>query len=64
MGMNVAFTDLAGNGGSTGINITRIDTSNPMIGLTYTPNTHTSGAVLVTLKTNEYILNPSGRTNI
>jgi hypothetical protein len=58
----VEFSDLVGNMGSTGIQITRIDTNNPSAKLTYTPTTSTSGNVTVTLVADKLIQQPLGRS--
>jgi hypothetical protein len=48
--------------GTTGIEITWIDTVNPSATLTYTPDTITSGNVLVTLEADKLIQQPIGRS--
>ncbi|GHV24625.1 hypothetical protein FACS1894176_01350 [Bacteroidia bacterium] len=59
---SVAFYDLAGNLGSTGISITRIQTVKPGASLTYNPTTTTSGSVTATLTADKTILLPTGRS--
>jgi hypothetical protein len=59
---SVTFYDLVGNLGSTGIEITWIDTNRPTPTLIYNPATATSGDVLVTLSTDKIIRLPSGRS--
>jgi hypothetical protein len=63
----VPFTDLAGNQGSTEIEITWIDTNKPSAtNLRYSPSdgNRTSGSVTITLKTNKPIINLGDRINI
>jgi hypothetical protein len=60
---SVTFYDLVGNAGSTGIVITRIDTSAVTGSISYAPSTATSGDVLATIvfnKTGVTITNNSG----
>ncbi|MDR2541319.1 MAG: hypothetical protein LBD11_06230 [Candidatus Peribacteria bacterium] len=59
---SVAFYDLVGNLGSTGISITRIDTVKPGATVTYSPTTATSGTVTATLTTDKTITLPAGRS--
>jgi hypothetical protein len=66
MSGTVQFSDLAGNIGNTGIEITWIDTDKPNGIPTYTPanGIRTNESVTITLRTNEPILNVDGRLNI
>jgi hypothetical protein len=59
----IDFYDLAGNAGSTGIKIDRIDTNKPSISkVEYDSTTPTSGNVIVTITANKTIQQPAGRS--